>query len=173
MDNSISNASTELPDIYLSISASYRHVEAEQARQSARELAGELSLNDTANISLSSLADSDLRERSIDRERGPLAFNTITHEPFIEPTTRHLNFSQAVRFEYSMIFEQHKIEELAERAASIIKTNNDPEAECAVCLLSETDCILTCGHQFHYDSCIIPWFFMYNHDSCPYCRKKI
>ena len=97
MDNSISNASTELPDIYLSISASYRHVEAEQARQSARELAGELSLNDTANISLSSLADSDLRERSIDRERGPLAFNTITHEPFIEPTTRHLNFSQAVR----------------------------------------------------------------------------
>ena len=69
-------------------------------------------------------------------------------------------------------FGPQKADELVERAASIIKTDNHPEAECAVYLLSITACFLTCGCQFHYDSCI-SWFFNHNHDSCPFCRQKI
>jgi len=185
MDNSISNASTELPDICWSLSSSYHRrrveAEAEKVDQSESELAEELLLNDTANISLYSLDDYDLSEHSddssdhsIDREHGPPAFNIIAHEPY--------NFTQAV----NMLLDESDGElpdirpfgpeisaELVERAASIIKTDNDPGTECAVCLLSETDCILTCGHQFHYEGCIIPWFFLHNHDSCPFCRQKI
>jgi hypothetical protein len=83
-------------------------------------------------------------ERSIDRERGPLAFNMITHGPFIEPTTRQQNFTQAVR----MIFEQHKIEELAERTASIImyeknlffRENNPWTSEPMDLIMAHKDC---------------------------------
>jgi hypothetical protein len=40
-------------------------------------------------------------------------------------------------------FGPQKADELVERAASIIKTDNHPEAECAVYLLSITACFLT------------------------------
>jgi hypothetical protein len=70
------------------------------------------------------------------------------------------------------LYGPHYDDQLIERATSIINSDLDQHAECSICLLNETDCKLPCGHHFHYDNCIHPWFFQHNKDSCPYCRQK-
>lgn len=62
----------------------------------------------------------------------------------------------------------------------IYNLDKDIENECSICLETNTDTVLKCGHIYHY-KCMLEWLKICLHNKtdliCPYCRaiecKKI
>ena len=46
----------------------------------------------------------------------------------------------------------------------------DDTLTCSICLEDDSNCVLSCRHQFH-ENCIKAWFS--KNKSCPLCRRKL
>ena len=52
--------------------------------------------------------------------------------------------------------------------------NTDTDKECIICMekIGEEECLLNCGHGYHYE-CIKEWAYTRGNNSCPQCRGAI